>query len=153
MQAEEYDFIKLGEGDVDELLELERRCFTHPWNETQYAVGLKLGVFHVFGFSGPDGLAAYASFTVAAEEMELLNIAVRPESRRRGLGSRLLRIILGIAGRMGAKRAVLDVRESNSAALELYRGFGFEQVGVRRKYYPDTEEDALTLSLALHSRA
>lgn len=146
MRAEDYTFVKLNEADLDSLLELERTCFTYPWTEKQYALGLKFGIFHVFGLTGPGGLAAYASFTVAADEMELLNIAVRPEDRRRGLGARLLRIVLGIAARMGAARAILDVRETNEAALALYRGFGFEQVGVRRKYYPDTQEDALTMA-------
>jgi ribosomal-protein-alanine N-acetyltransferase len=149
MEAREYEFKKLGVQDVDALLELERICFSHPWNEKQYAAGLKLGAFHVFGLIGPEGLAAYVSFTVAADETEILNIAVRPELRRRGLAARLLRIVLGIAAGMGARRAFLDVRENNVAARALYRGFGFEQVGTRPKYYPDTGEDALTMALDL----
>jgi ribosomal-protein-alanine N-acetyltransferase len=147
MQANDYEFFKLEEQDVGRILELERRCFTYPWDEKQYAVGLKHGAFHVFGLQGPQGLAAYISFTVAADEMEVLNIAVQPELRRFGLASRLLRITLGIARNMGAKRGFLDVRETNVPAQKLYGKFGFKQVGVRRKYYPDTREDAWTMFL------
>lgn len=149
MQTNDYDFVKLDEHDIGRILELERRCFTYPWDEKQYAVGLKHGAFHVFGLTGPRGLCAYISFTVAADEMEVLNIAVNPELRRCGLASRLLRITLGIARNMGAGRAFLDVRETNVPAQRLYGKFGFKQVGVRRKYYPDTKEDAWTMFLDL----
>lgn len=147
MKALDYTFEKLGEEDMDSLIELERRCFSFPWNEKQYSLGLSFGFFHVFGLTGPEGLAAYVSFNLIGDEIEILNIAVKPELRRQGLGSRLLRLTLSIAAHMGAKKAFLDVRESNQDARALYRGFGFERIGTRRKYYPDTNEDALTMTL------
>jgi ribosomal-protein-alanine N-acetyltransferase len=145
MNARGLEFVKLDIDDVGDILEVERRCFSYPWDEKQYAVGLTHGAFHVFGLRGEAGLAAYISFTVAADEMEVLNIAVRPECRREGLASRLLSIVLGIAANMGASRAFLDVRETNIPAQKLYVKFGFETVGIRPRYYPDTKEDAWTM--------
>ncbi|RMD78948.1 MAG: GNAT family N-acetyltransferase, partial [Gammaproteobacteria bacterium] len=74
-----------------------------------------------------------------------------PERRRRGHGGYLLRRLIQIAGRLGARTLFLEVRPSNAAALALYRRLGFEEVGRRRGYYPAMEgrEDALVLALAL----
>lgn len=149
IRPRELEFSRLGKGDLDELLVLERECFSAPWGREQYALGLEKGAFHVFGLKHGDRLAAYASFLVAAGEMEVLNIAVAPDYRRKGVARRLLGLVLGISGAMGAKKAFLEVREGNRAARALYEGAGFEQVGLRRGYYPDTGEDALLLSREL----
>jgi ribosomal-protein-alanine N-acetyltransferase len=82
-----------------------------------------------------------------ADEAEILNIAVRPGLREAGLGSHLLGMILQISAKMGMKAAHLEVRASNVPAQRLYAKFGFEQVGVRPKYYPDTGEDAFLMTL------
>jgi ribosomal-protein-alanine N-acetyltransferase len=81
--------------------------------------------------------------------MEVLNIAVIPEYRRMGLARRLVGLVLGISRALGAKKAFLEVREGNRAARALYEGAGFEQVGLRKGYYPDTGEDALVLGREL----
>jgi len=81
--------------------------------------------------------------------MEILNLAVAPEYRRRGLASRLLGLVLKIGKRLGVARVFLEVRESNVAARALYCRQGFGQVGVRKGYYPDNMEDALVQRLDL----
>ncbi len=92
-------------------------------------------------------LAAYATVYIVPPEMEILNIAVVPAMRRQGFGSRILRLVLQIAGKMGIQRTFLEVRENNVAAQTLYTSAGFETVGIRPGYYPDTGENALLMRL------
>ena len=96
-----------------------------------------------------DGVAGFASFRVIDYEAELLNLAVRPERRRRGLGTELLRAVTHEVTRMGATRLFLEVRESNTAAINLYRRFGFEQQYRRAGYYRNPPEDALAMARQL----
>jgi len=96
-----------------------------------------------------EGVAGYAVALTVLDESEILNIAVDPAMRGRGLGGRLLdAAIAEVAGR-GAVAAFLEVRESNSAARELYRSRGFEELSRRRGYYRTPVEDALVLRLAM----
>ena len=79
--------------------------------------------------------------------MHLLNLAVHPQHRRRGIAWNLLVEALNQARAQGARVAWLEVRPSNTAARALYESFGFEEVGRRRRYYDDTQEDAILLAL------
>ena len=79
--------------------------------------------------------------------MHILNLAVHPERRRRGLARRLLAEGLAQARKLGAELAWLEVRPTNLPALALYASFGFKEVGRRPRYYDDTQEDALLLTL------
>lgn len=138
---------RLGPEHASELAGLERSCFAVPWTEEQYRLGLKNGVFKIFGLrEGPEGpLLAYLSFYHALDEMEILNVGVRPDRRRRGLGRRLLGLVLQVCYRLGVRRSFLEVRRSNAAAQNLYAQFGFVVVGERKGYYPDNGEDALLM--------
>lgn len=147
MSGKNVTFDRLDADDIESLVELEGRCFSHPWGEKQFKLGLEQNVFYVFGLRDGDSLLAYCSLYMVVGEAEVLNIAVRPESRRQGHGARLLGLVLQIAAKMGMKAAHLEVRVSNIPAQGLYAKFGFEQVGVRKEYYPDTGEDALVMTL------
>lgn len=94
-------------------------------------------------------VAGFASFRVIDCEAELLNLAVRPDRRRRGVGAQLIQAVMREVTRVGATRLFLEVRESNVAALNLYRRFGFEQQYRRAGYYRNPPEDALALARQL----
>lgn len=138
---------RLGPEHASELADLERSCFAVPWTEEQYRLGMANGVFKIFGLrersEGP--LLAYLSFYHALDEMEILNVGVRPDRRRRGLARRLLGLVLQVCYRLGVRRSFLEVRRSNAAAQNLYAQFGFVVVGERKGYYPDNGEDALLM--------
>jgi ribosomal-protein-alanine N-acetyltransferase len=85
----------------------------------------------------------------AADETEILNVAVRAGQRRRGIGRRLMETALQQAVSSGSRRVFLEVRESNAGAQAFYAQLGFAQDGRRRKYYRDPPEDALLLSRTL----
>jgi ribosomal-protein-alanine N-acetyltransferase len=89
----------------------------------------------------------YLIFWVVLDEMHILNLAVHPDHRRRSMARRLLAEGLAQARILGAELAWLEVRPSNFAALGLYKSFGFKEVGRRPRYYDDTQEDALLLTL------
>jgi len=99
---------------------------------------------------GPDGrLAAYALASVVTDQGEILNLAVEPGSRRRGLGHILLDAMLDMFRRESVATVHLEVRASNAAALQLYEAAGFRSVSTRRAYYRNPTENALTMALAL----
>ncbi|MDR2160526.1 MAG: GNAT family N-acetyltransferase [Desulfovibrio sp.] len=165
----------LEEKDAEELAALEAACFTMPWSLPQYKIFLAsgtgflkgeipppgrdaallkipgaLGSTPVLGLRGGGGeLAAYLSLGLfpPAAEMEIYNLAVRPSSRRHGLGRTLLRLGLDLAAGIGLRRAVLEVRQKNAPARDLYAGLGFVPCGRRKGYYADSGEDALIMEL------
>jgi ribosomal-protein-alanine N-acetyltransferase len=85
----------------------------------------------------------------AADEVHLLDLAVDPEARRRGVGRELVGAVLGYAREAEARLVLLEVRASNDAAIALYRSSGFSENGVRRGYYSDNGEDAVEMSVEL----
>lgn len=145
---EEYIFEQLGLERLDDILALENQIFTTPWSKEQYARLMGAGLCKVFGAAkgAADGLlVAYAAVSVnrAAGELEIYNIAVHPSVRRQGLGKRLTGLVLEAGRKMGLERAVLEVRASNEAAINLYSGLGFTRCGCRPAYYSEPVEDAL----------
>jgi ribosomal-protein-alanine N-acetyltransferase len=94
------------------------------------------------------GREGMAMLRVAAEEAEILTLAVRPESRRQGAGRALLDAAMQAAAAAGALRMLLEVAEDNDAARALYAAAGFAPAGRRRRYYPDGR-DALLLAATL----
>jgi ribosomal-protein-alanine N-acetyltransferase len=142
-----------GEEDLAALVELERRSFSQPWSVGSFRAELRdpaRGRIVVLRepHADPDGrrgLLAFCSFQVVVDELHILDFAVLPERRREGLGRSLLRCVLELGARRGARVALLEVRSGNLAALRLYRAAGFEVAGVRRGYYSNPPEDALLL--------
>lgn len=151
LQVHEASFYKLDASDLEQLLLLERRCFSWPWSAEQFNLALEQELFNVFGFKYNSLLVAYLSLYHTGDEMEIFNLGVLPQLRRRGFAKRLLGLVLQIGRKMGIRYAFLEVRESNQAARALYGGFGFSQVGLRKGYYPDNGEDALVLRLDLQT--
>ena len=143
------EFFRLGKADIRQVLTLEKQCFSCPWNEKQFNLAFDQQIFNIFGLREQRRLLAYLSLYHTGEEMEILNLAVAPERRRQGLGERLLGLVMKIGRNMGIAQVFLEVRESNIAARNLYAKFGFKQLGVRSKYYPDNGEDALVLGADL----
>ena len=135
------------DADLDRVVELEARCFTNPWSRDLLARELAgSGVATVFVLRLPAvPVAAFCFCWIVAEELHVNTIAVDPRYRRRGLGAQLMRRVMELAARRGARRATLEVRASNVPALRLYEELGFVRTATRRNYYTSPEEDALIL--------
>jgi ribosomal-protein-alanine N-acetyltransferase len=98
-------------------------------------------------------VVAYIDFWRVGPEAHLITIAVHPDWRKHKIGSRLIDVMLEDARKNRVENVSLDVRPSNAAGLKLYGKYGFRQVGVRKKYYQDNDEDALVLGLSLKDEA
>lgn len=133
----------LGPAHAAAMGDMERQCFSRPWSEAQCRAAFAQPAFAALGVFCGETPLGYLSVYHTPGEMEILNVAVLPRARRRGLGRRLLRVALRLARKMGMHRALLEVRAGNRPAIALYEGCGFVRAGLRRGYYADTGEDAL----------
>lgn len=136
-------FKKLKPADAVAMSNIEKSCFSLPWSSEQCAGALRQKTFSAYGLWHKDQLLAYISFYHHLDEVEIINLAVIPEQRRKGFGGKILSILLQVAAKMGMQKVVLEVRETNAAAIALYKRHGFCQSGIRRRYYPDNGENAL----------
>lgn len=139
--------------DAAALVAIERRSFSDPWSEPSFREAL--GSEWTFGLvaEAARGLAGYMIGREAAGSGEVLNLAVAPEFRRRGIGGALLEAGLAAFWRRRATEVFLEVRESNRSAQALYLARGFQPVGQRASYYRNPKEDALVLRLPLRRPA
>jgi ribosomal-protein-alanine N-acetyltransferase len=138
------------ERDLDEIAEIARLSFPHPWTRAMFAQELSTQpLSRSYVVRSPHGVVAFCTAWLIVEELHINTLAVRPEFRGQGIGRRLLAFVLDEAHKQGARRVMLEVRASNAAAIALYAGFGFTTEAVRRGYYPDPPEDALVLSRAM----
>ena len=128
---------------------LERRCFSLPWSEEQCRAAFAQRAFAALGLWTGRTLCGYISVYHTADELEILNLAVSPDLRRRGLGRRLLRTALRLAAKGGIMKVLLEVRAGNAPAVSLNESCGFQRVGLRKGYYVDTGEDAHVYALSL----
>jgi len=137
--------------DVEPALAIEVLSFSNPWPREAFEHEVaQNAVSHplVARAEGEGSLAGYCVYWLVADQVHIQNLAVRPEHRRRGVGHFLLTQALARAAQAGAASAVLEVRESNRAAQELYASLGFRVVGRRKNYYSFPREDAVLLEKA-----
>lgn len=140
----------LAEADLDTVMAIELRAYKFPWSKGIFRDCLRVG-YCCWCYENDGLIEGYGVMSVAAGESHILNLTVRPESQGRGIGGRLMKHFLQLARRHNADVAMLEVRPSNHAAIALYQKFGFNEIGVRRNYYPaeNGREDALLLALSL----
>ena len=139
------------EGDIAEVVAMERACYSDPWPASSFAT-LPSNDRVCFLVARDSVTSALLGFVIAwhvENEGELANLAVAPEHRRTGIGAALLEAVTTDALGRGTSELYLEVRESNSAARQLYRAAGFEEVGRRKRYYRRPDEDALILRRTL----
>lgn len=132
--------------DLAEVLRIERESFPSPWQGDMFASELEeeLALFLVMEAEGE--FAGFTCARVVREEGHVLKIAVAPELRRRGLGRELMDVLLLEMRKRGVETTWLEVRQSNWPGRAFYRAFGFHDVGVRRRYYADNNEDAVVMA-------
>jgi ribosomal-protein-alanine N-acetyltransferase len=135
------------EGDLGEVVRIERACFADPWTEESFrrlTVG-EPAIFLVAVFPPDSAIAGYAIAFSVGEDAEVLNVAVDPSFRGKGLAGQMLDAVLIELGARGVRTAFLEVRESNRAARALYGSRGFTEIGRRIRYYRRPVEDALVM--------
>ncbi len=130
--------------DLTDVLAIERVAFPSPWTLATFA-GLLRRENTSLWVAEAERVVGYAVVWVVEDQAELGNLAVAPAWRRKGLGRRLLEVVLDAMAGSGVRELFLEVRESNLNAQGLYGRHGFRQVGRRPGYYSNPKEDALVL--------
>ncbi|MBY4898022.1 ribosomal protein S18-alanine N-acetyltransferase [Cupriavidus sp. AU9028] len=134
--------------DLDEVVQIEQRAYTHPWSRGNFENSLKAGHIGLTLRDAAGLLNSYAILMPVVDEMHLLNLTVAPQLQRKGLGRLMLGLALAVSREHRLPDMLLEVRPSNTAALALYHAAGFVEIGRRRGYYPADDggrEDALVL--------
>jgi [ribosomal protein S18]-alanine N-acetyltransferase len=132
--------------ELNRVMAIERVSFSSPWSKTMFVSELFDNPFSLSYVAREEAgreIVGYVVFWVIFDELHLLNVAVDPAWRRHGIGERLVRFLLQIAQKRGVRKGTLEVRASNLPAQQLYRKFGFREVGIRRNYYQGPAEHAL----------
>ena len=140
---------------LDDLERLEKICFSRPWSKRMLAEELEnaCAAFLVAEDADSGQVVGYAGVLVMADEGYITNVAVVPEYRRRGIGAQIIEVFMNFARANRLAFLTLEVRPSNAAAIALYQGFGFEEVGRRKNYYDLPKEDALILTCYFNEEA
>jgi ribosomal-protein-alanine N-acetyltransferase len=165
----ELSFLPMTLADVDSVLAIESVSHIHPWTKGNFSDSLAAGHWAYCvrpqladtvkgSYLDPDILWAYCILFPAVDELHLLNITVSPKLRRLGIGVKMMNAIEGVAAQQNMPRIILEVRPSNKAALHLYQSLGYEQLGLRKNYYPidaasGLREDALVLAKSIKLEA
>lgn len=137
--------------DIDDIMEIEEMSFPTPWTRRLFEETLGSPISSSFVLEKGGRVLGYIILYWVLDEAHILNIAIHPRFRRKGYAARLIRYVLGHCEAQGVRNFFLEVREGNVAALGLYQQIGFEQIGRRKNYYAETNEDALVMHLSLHS--
>lgn len=143
-------YAQMSEAHLGAVVAIEEAVHQHPWTHGNFADSIAAG-YHCWVAHREGALVGYGVVMVAAGEAHLLNLSVDAAWHRQHIGSELTRFFIQLARDYGADRLYLEVRPSNGPARALYAAHGFEQIGVRRDYYPAAEgrEDAVIMELDL----
>jgi ribosomal-protein-alanine N-acetyltransferase len=145
---------RMVEADIEPVMAVERRAFKSPWSEDLFRRELTHDWSTILlaleaGAGNERVVVGFVIFWVVHDEIHILNVAVDPPARRRGVARSLLTELIERGRRQRLALATLEVRKSNAGALALYEDLGFRTVGVRKGYYVDECEDAIVMVLDL----
>ena len=129
--------LTLSESDLDRVVAVEQTVYSHPWTLGNFKDALKSG-YAAFKLEAGEHLIGYLVAMQVIDEVHLLNITVAPAFQRQGWAHALLQFLNLWSLQKEAQCLWLEVRQSNERALKLYKAFGFEQVGLRKDYYPES---------------
>ncbi len=130
----------LSVSQLKEILEIERLSFENPWSETMF---LSPDENYILAFYRGK-IAGYLCFSTVLDECHILNVAVHPELRRKGIAQKMFDYLFKEGEEEGIKFYYLEVKITNSPAISFYEKNGFRKLGVRKKYYEDGT-DALVM--------
>ena len=137
--------IPMNESHVAQVAALEKQCFSDPWSENSVASELE-NPLSLWLIPEEDGaVCGYVGSQTVLDETDMMNIAVRPDCRRKGIAAALITELVSRLKARGSRVLRLEVRESNFSAIALYEALGFTQLGLRKNYYRNPKENALIL--------
>jgi ribosomal-protein-alanine N-acetyltransferase len=136
----------LGRKDLDGLEVIERQSYPSPWSRSMFSAELeKPGALAIGAYLDTDELVGFAIASRYVDAWHVMNVAVAPSYRRRGVAQAMLERLFEATASDPRRGNTLEVRVSNAEAIRLYERLGFEARGIRRGYYTDNREDALIM--------
>lgn len=136
---------ELQKQDIDQISEIEKRCFSDPWSRESFEEVLTSPSFLCLVVLLDGKIAGYVVIIIAADECEIVNVATDISFRRQGIASKLLESVFALSKTNKVRAYYLEVRESNATAKGLYSKYGFVEIGIRKKYYKNPVEDAILM--------
>ena len=146
---------KMALEDIPAVVEIENQCFSLPWSAKSFEDSLSREdtIFLVCEVSDENtsasNIAGYMGLYLSFDEASVTNVAVSPNFRKKGYGEALVENAKSIAKEAGAECIFLEVRQSNVPALSLYKKLGFEELGIRKKFYEHPVEDAIIMKVGI----
>ena len=137
--------VNMNTDHVSQVAELEKLCFSDPWSENSVSSELNNPLSLWLVAVDGERVAGYVGSQSVMGESDMMNIAVHPDYRRRGLAEMLVAELVTALKNAGNTCLTLEVRASNAPAIALYEKIGFSQIGLRKNYYRNPREDALIL--------
>jgi len=131
--------------DLEQVVEIEKASMPSPWSKELFEEELKRDRARYFVGEIDGQVAGYMGYWEAPQEAHIINLAISPQFRQKGLGFQMLEYCLRFAYNQGARLATLEVLESNGAAQRLYEKMNFRTVAIRKKYYSDNQENAVVM--------
>lgn len=144
-EVEDISIQRMTQADIEEVVRLEKMCFSDPWSKSSFEHELINSFSLPLVVKSGSRIVGYSCLWLIYEQMEIATIGVSPEFRRKGIGGMMMSWILKEAKRNGCTNIILSVRESNNAAINLYRKFGFVDLDRRKGYYRLPDEDAIVM--------
>jgi ribosomal-protein-alanine N-acetyltransferase len=145
MTAVAIELRTLGLSHLGEIEQIEKSAYPTPWSRTMFASELAKPSSICLGAFEGEQLVGYCINSRYVDAWHVMNVAVDPDHRRRGIATRLLEALFEMTKNDGRRGYTLEVRVSNQGAIDLYERLGFERRGIRRGYYTDNREDALVM--------
>ncbi|WP_255211168.1 ribosomal protein S18-alanine N-acetyltransferase [Methylogaea oryzae] len=144
-------FRPMRKSDLKAVAAIEAAAYEFPWSEATFGDCLKVG-YQCWVGEHMNAVAAYGILSVAVGEGQIMNLCVSPHIHGKGYGRKMLQKLIDDAAARKAETVFLEVRPSNKPARRLYESMGFNEVGLRKGYYParNGREDALLLALSLY---
>jgi ribosomal-protein-alanine N-acetyltransferase len=142
-------FRPMTKDDLDEVMTIECSAYRYPWSSGFFLQELQVACARSILAELDGKICGYVLFWLLPGSIDVHNLAIAPEFRRRGIARMLMGQVVAAASAQSATRVTLEVRQSNEAAKRLYASLGFVQTGLRKGYYSDDGEDAFTMALEL----
>lgn len=145
--AHNYKIVKMEPAHLDQVYQIEELSFFTPWSKKSILSEMENPMGRYLVILEDDTVVSYGGFWIVPPEANINNVAVTPSHRGRGISRILMNHLIQMAKEEGAEKMFLEVRTGNGVAQSLYRSLGFKMVGLRSKYYVDTDEDAIVMEL------
>ena len=147
MSDSELWFRRMELGDVERVMKVEHEVYEFPWTERIFSDCIRVGYFCWLALQRQHTVG-HAVISVSADESHMLNLSIAREHQRKGFGRQFIEFLIEEARTRDAQTMLLEVRPSNTAAINCYNSAGFNEIGCRKGYYPAVEgrEDALLLA-------